>query len=499
MNLCKNDNDCKSDEYCSFHEEYKVHTCISNNPSDIYLGCYEKSKIPYDYIESNSIEDHSNIKNCIDFSRKQTTPSNIHYNHMIYKPKKNISVDLSQIQIRIKSNQKTIMNIPYSDYFEIECDEKKEICKLTAKSSFFSFIEMNNPDKLDDLYIEILYSCYNEGIVQTIKEFLKNKSQIIIQLKCPIESNDSKCISLYIPNKSVSELEKEKDMNKPSYDCNHPLYKIPRIVNNIDVYQEQKEYEKKEELESYEEEIMNLKIQKKIKEMELHNQNITYEEASELIKNGEIENKKSSWKRYTNKDAVYPFLKDTKEIHGIEYYGMVYSIEDALRIANEKNENFFVWYHNTYSIKRFSSRLYFIHKDKFIPSSVDITNPLNWIQHENVTTCVLEVENYSNNIMSSIFQETLENNEIIKDNIMNIWSEGTDEDMNTILSNLNKNFDSKIVTMGQSIQMNDYETDVHNKLLSYIYVILFLVFICFVFVLTYYYFVSKGTVSFFKA
>jgi ABC-type multidrug transport system ATPase subunit len=171
-----------------------------------------------------------------------------------------------------------------------------------------------------------------------------------------------------------------------------------------------------------------------------------------------------------------------------------------LRIANEKGETFFVWYHNTYSIQRFASRLYFIHKEKMISPPKEIMIPTQWTSHENVTTCVLEIETYENDLMNLIVSETIQNNEKMKTNINTIWEEtNTDEEMNTILYNLNRNFDSKIVSMGQSIQMNDYETTMHDKLLYYIYIILFFVFFVFVFVLTYYYYVSRGTVWFFRS
>jgi hypothetical protein len=415
---------------------------------------------------------------------------------MIYKSKLPTPVDFSQIEIKLKSNQQTLLNIPYADSFDVKCDEQKEICTLTAKPSFFSLIQMNRPSNEEDLYIEIIYSCENEGIQQSLKEFLKNKGEITFSLKCPMQKSTSKCMSMFVPDKDVSTL---STTQKSFIQCDNPLFRIPRIVTNVKAYQEEKEKKKKEELEAYEEEILKLKVEKKIKEMKMHEEEITYEEALEFVRSGEKE-KTGSWKRYENRDAVYPFLKDTKEIIGIEYYGMVYSIEDALRIANQKGETFFVWYHNTYSIQRFSSRLYFIHKDKMLPSSVDISNSSQWIQNENVTTCILEIERYENDLMNLIVSETLQNSEKMKENIHKIWEEPTtDEEMNTILYNLNRNFDSKIVSMGQSIQMNNHETTINNKILHYIYIILFFVFVAFVVVLTYYYYVSKGTVGFFRS
>jgi hypothetical protein len=218
-------------------------------------------------------------------------------------------------------------------------------------------------------------------------------------------------------------------------------------------------------------------------------------------------NSKEKWKLYNGYDAVQNLFNDNEnnntENRLIKYYGKVYTIDDAIKIANENEQNFFVWYNNSYELDNFASKLYFI---DIYNIDEDIYNKTNWVKHESVTTGILkyDFEHFTdennledtklyNDLMKSINEQNSANEELKKSYL--------DVVQNLDIKNLNnviiKNLDDKITTYGQSISMNNYEANINNKILIALTVILFFIFTIFVVVIVYYNNKTAGIIKLF--
>ena len=145
----------------------------------------------------------------------------------------------------------------------------------------------------------------------------------------------------------------------------------------------------------------------------------------------------------------------------------------------------------------------------------DILNKKNWVKDENVTTGILKIhlEFISNNEkedddetddnkedlnkLKEIFEDSSQSKEYLQEKINNILSTfSTDlKDINGVVLN---DLDNRITTLGQSISMNNYETNINNKILNILgYVILFMI-IIFVAVLVYFNQKTAGKIKLFS-
>ena len=229
---------------------------------------------------------------------------------------------------------------------------------------------------------------------------------------------------------------------------------------------------------------------------------ISYDDAYDTINNYSVDtlvnNSSEKWKIYDNYDAVQNLLN---EDNLIKYYGKVYTIEDAIKTANENEQNFFVWYNNSYELDNFASKLYFI---DIYSIDEDIYNKTNWVKHENVTTCILKYD-FENFTDDTSLNENTEYQELLKllEEQKNVNKELQKNYIDTIqkvdFKNLNysiiKDLNDKITTYGQAISMNNYETNINNKILITLSVIIFVVIGIFIIVITYYNAKSAGKIK----
>ena len=202
-----------------------------------------------------------------------------------------------------------------------------------------------------------------------------NFKDIKINLTCPIDSSNdkfkSKCEALYIDKYELDNV--GIDTKKTLYDCKNPLYKVPRIISNVNNYKKLKSKHSKLEINDYDnkisekiEDLKKLETEKYIKIKKIQTgETITFEDAYNEISKHSIDklvqSSKDKWKLYNNYDAAQNlFAEFENDANVMTYHGLVYTIEDALKVANENNVNLFVWYHNSYELDNFASKLYFI-------------------------------------------------------------------------------------------------------------------------------------------
>lgn len=494
---CILDEDCDKGTICAFDEKDFSNYCISNNINDLYYGCINDNiENNLESIENKSNNDTFNFTDCINFSRRQINKDNLEYNYMIYKPKKNVFVDTTTINIYLKCEDEILAIIPYGDYFNLKCDDNQQNCILESKESLLNFIIQNTKNCDKKIYLEIIYECENEGLKKSkkIPIYLDNFIPIEINLTCPIDNNNekfkSKCESIYINEYDTNNYENIIDSKKKFNECKNPLFKVPRIVKNINNYKKLKSNYSKNELKDYDkkinEKIEDLKKLEAEKYMRLkkikNNVDISFEDSYKKINANSTSNSfnkltNDAWKIYKNYDAAQNLYEENEKNKVLTYYGKVYTLDDAMRIAEENDQNYFVWYHNSYELDDFASKLYFI--DVFFGEQ-NLLKKKNWVKHENVTTCVsqFDIETFidKNDIDDSsadnenlvkikkIFKESGENNSKLNNEI-GLFINKNMHDLKNIHNNIIKYLDDKITTYGQAISMNNYETNINNTII----------------------------------
>lgn len=531
---CSSDNDCDNDNLCSFNDDDYSNYCIKNDINDFYYGCINNNVYHnLESIESKSDSNNFDYNKCIDFSRRQINKDGLNFNYMIYKPKKKTFVDTSTINIYLKCEDEILAVIPYEDYFTIKCDENQENCVLISKESLLNFIKQNTKNCNKKLYLEVIYECENEGFKKNLKIYfdINNFTNIKIDLKCPIdETNDkfnSKCQAIYIDNYSINK-NNYKDlinMDKTLNECKNPIFKIPRIVNDVSKYKKVKSNYSNNEIKEYDNKInqqindlKKLEAEKYIKLKKIQTgEVITLEQAYDIINtksfNNLLENSKEKWKIFKNYDAAQNIFQENENNKILNYYGKVYTLEEAINIANYNKQNYFVWYHNSYELDDYASKLYFI--DLFYEDT-KLLKKSNWVSHENVTTCILkdylefvidsnEIDNINNTSndedmhkLKEIFDSSSSNNEELNKKIRelidnNILNSGNINDIT--ITNLN----NKITTYGQAISMNNYENNINDKILKALIIITIFIFIIFIIVMVYFNNKTAGKIKLFKA
>jgi len=510
--LCNDDKQCSNNYMCSFDEKNLNHSCQNLNQNNLYLGCLDKDYNNFEYISSNISFHHDNFKNCLDFSRKQVNKDGLNHNYLLYKKKKDSSVDLSSINIYLLCGNQNIATLPIQDYFDTECDINNQNCKFKAKKLLFNFIQANKINCKEKLYIEINYECYNE--------FNKNKEIIpindlndtfIFEVNCPKNKNNakfqSKCISFYIDDNDKN---KYTSINKKKllYTCENPVYKTPRIVNNVNLYKKNIFKKSNNEISDFEhkinlkkKEIQNLEAKKYQKIHKInHNEDISLSNAMKNVDKINIQNDKNDverkWKLFNNLDALQNIIDNQQYQDAIKpYKNKVYTIEEAMKIANEENESFFVYYHNSFELDQYSSKLYFIDVFKI---DNNIFDKNTWNKSQNVTSGLLNFENYYSTSSSTaddidIFKDYISNllvyQQLMTDELKNLNNKNVDDVNNIndiVINNLNTNLDRKITTKNQAIKMNNTEENVNNSLINILTSIFIIFIIIYVFILLYF-------------
>ena len=522
--ICKSDEDCNNNSLCAFNENDFNNYCIENNIEKLYYGCLNPNN-NFDAIESKSRNSKQSYMECIDFVRKQTNKDDIDFNYMIYRDKKKVFIDLTTINIYLKCEDEILAVIPYNDYFNLNCDSSQENCVLIGKESLNNFIIQNT--KNGKIYLEITFECENEGLKKTEKIPINlNTKQIIkINMNCPINKDDdrykTKCDALYINNKDDN-LKTYIDYNTSLYNCTNPLFKVPKPILDTNKYKKLKNKNNQNELKKYDEKInekiMDLRKLEAEKYIKIKNiqtgKIISYEDALDAINKYPLQNNVNSWKIYKNLDAaqkLYDYNETNVEI--LKYYGKVYTIQDAMDAANKNNEIFFVWYHNSYELDNFASKLYFI---DIYSIDENILKKDNWVKSDNVSTGIMKIqlEHFDDINYDDIF----DNNDNLLDNSIDKLKEmyeksqsniSCEEDFEHAISdtlnktgyiynNLINTLDDKITTMSQAIVINDYQTNINNKILFYITVIIGFMIVILISVIVYYNNLYGGKIKLFS-
>jgi hypothetical protein len=512
---CISDNQCDKNYMCTFDTKNLKHYCKSSNQNKLYLGCLDNDFKDFDHISSHSSNTLDNFQDCLDFSRKQTNKEAFNHNYLMFNKKKSSPVDLSSINIYLLCGNKNIATFPIEDYFESSCDENNEICKFKAKEIFFNFIKVNKTNCNEKLFLEINYECYNENLKN--KEIIpidEIKNKFSFKLECPKNKKDpkfqAKCISFYIDENDKNKYSKI-NQKKLLYGCKNPMYKTPMLVNNMNKYKKNKFKhinnqinEVDTNIELKREELLDLEAQKfqQIHQVN-NNENISKEKAIQELKKKNIQNNNKrdksdierKWKLFKNHDALQNIIDDVQYKSAISYYGKAYTIEEAMKLANENNQSFFVYYSNSYQLDNYASCLYFIDIYEIDNQIFDMKN---WEKSEGVTSALLNFENYYDNAPDSeddinVFKDYISNllvyQQLMGDELKHLNNKNVNDVNNIneiVITNLNKNLEKKITTKNQAILLNNKEESVNNYLINILVSMFILSIIIFVFILLYF-------------
>ncbi len=525
---CNVDKDCNKGTICAFNDSDLTSYCIDNDIDSFYSGCLDNTfENKFESVEYKSSKNLNNrdYMDCINFSRKQSNSDGIENNYMIFRPKRKVFVDTTTINIYLRCNDEILATFPYSDFFDIKCDADQENCILESKEILYNFIKQNTKNCGGLITLDVEYECENESLKKNQRFIvdLNNYKPIIVNMRCPIDTDNfkfhSKCSSLYIDDMNNNYL----NPNKSLLDCKNPLYKVPRLVNNTDNYKKMKIKESNKEIKNYDDKInqklddlRRLEAEKYIKLNKIqYGKDISMEDALEVINdkvmNSRINLNKSkrNWKIYNNYDAVqklFHYSETKNEI--VKYYGIVYSIEDAINIANKNNALFFVWYNNSYELQEYASKLYFI---DIYSIDENILQKDNWVKMDNVTTCVFkyQVEHFIDNDLyedgfngvgggvNGVVEGGITNTELKELYDASVETGITQSELNKIVGNyilntenINHNIindlDSKITTYSNAIALNNHETEINDNILFYTGCLLGLIVIIFFFIVVYY-------------
>lgn len=557
--ICTTDEDCDNNSLCAFDETNMENYCVDNSIDKLYYGCLNEGSNYYESVESKTPQHKKNYIDCINFSRKQINDEEMNYNYMIYRPKTKIFVDLTTINIYLKVNNQIVAVIPYQDYFNLTCDKNSENCILKSKESIYNFIKQNtmdifkrgSPPSQSNITLEIIYMCENEGLkkTETINIDLNNQPPIIINMNCPIDKNNKellgKCEALYVNDSNYDNFYKSIDNKIHQNNCLNPLFKVPITVSDKSKYKKIKNKKMYNEMKYYDE-MINEKV-KDVNKLEakryirlkklLYNENIEFDDALKIVSSSnKPSTQNNKWKIFNNYDAAQKlFSFNDNQVEILKYYGKVYTIQDAMDAANKNNELFFVWYHNSYELDNYASKLFFI--DIF---SIDenIINKKEWVKSDNVSTGVLNfnMENFDsggygtefpadpfmfgNDLYDIDHTDYIEGGNIIGNDMYNANYNnlnklqtaldninGNDEDKadiqtamydyilntETLNDNIINNLNNKMTTYEQSISMNNYESDINDNILFYLKIILFVLIIILISVLGYYNYYTANT------
>ena len=500
---CVSDNQCENNYMCTFDTKNLNHSCKSSNQNELYLGCLD-----------------NDFNDCLKFSRKQTNKNGFSHNYMMFKKKKSSPVDLSSINIYLLCGTKNIATFPIEDYFESTCINDNENCSFKAKGIFFNFINANKKNCNDDLFLEINYECYNETLKN--KEIIPLKEihdHFSFDLNCPKNKDDpkfqSKCISYYIDDNDKEKYTKI-NQKKLLYSCTNPIYKTPMIVNDVNKYKKNKFKHVNTQINEVDtnidlkrQELLDLEAQKYQQIHQINtNENISKEKALQELKQKNYLKKSSmnkndkseverKWKLFKDLDALQNIIDDVQYKSAISYHGKVYTIEEAMKVSNENNQSFFVYYSNSYELDTYASSLYFI---DIYEIDNDVFDKNNWSKSKGVTSGLLNFENYydsGNGVQSeddiSVFKDYISNllvyQQLMGDELKHLNNKNVNDVNNIneiVINNLNKNLEKKITTKNQAILINNNEENVNNYLINILSSIFILSIIIFIFIIVYF-------------
>ena len=212
-----------------------------------------------------------------------------------------------------------------------------------------------------------------------------------------------------------------------------------------------------------------------------------------------ISNTNKKWKLFQGFDAAQYLVDDPTTRDAVKLYGKVYTIEEAMNIASKMNESFFVYYANSYELNNYSSNLYFV--DIFSVSN-DIFDQKNWSKSENVTTGILNFENFYSTTTSSsdpnqeklaqidkYLKKELEYRTVLSNEFINLTGNKLNELNNVeapIIRNMVSNLDKKNTTKMQAIKMSQNEEQVNNNMINLLSSICLIIFFVLIFFIAYY-------------
>ena len=234
-----------------------------------------------------------------------------------------------------------------------------------------------------------------------------------------------------------------------------------------------------------------------------NNENIPLNKALNEIKNKKnINDINKKWKLFQDYDALQYLNNIPTAQSAIKLYGKVYTIQEAMNISSQLNESFFVYYSNSYELDNYSSNLYFV--DIFSIDN-DIFDKKNWIKAENVTTGILNFENFyqDDGQATDNFSEKLETylvnmaeyQKILSNQYINLTGNKINE-INVIneniINNMVSNLDKKNSTKSKIITMNNSEENINNRIINILTIVFLILITIAIFVYVYYHSIAAA-------
>lgn len=509
VRICNLDNDCKTGEMCSFDDNKMIHQCIPDEKKLLYQGCLNTSKYnQFTKIDSKSNEDHENIRSCIDFSRRQKIKNGLHYNYMIFKNKKNAFVDPNTINIYLKCDNEVLMTMPSNDFFNMKCSDDQKKCVLIPNKTFKSFVKSNINTCGGKFSLDVEYSCENEDLQNKLNVQFKpdEMNNLKIELNCPVNLKDSRfqsqCTAAYFDtNNANPDNFKFMDLLDKSVqpgDCVQPVYKVPMIVNDIDIYKQLMMKKKDDEVKDYnkildnkEEELNKIRAKKlKIKYKINTGNDLNDEEAHRMVEFNKTEYFQSSsekpcvWKVHEHKNPLGEYVEENDiRQYATKVQGIYHLIEEAKQKACELNAHRFIWFSNTYPLENMRNQLYIFTPTQWenVNDKFSIEDIKKWKKVSNVY--VGEPTTETDMYKEMFFDAMTEKQELLKDNynlFVQFYQNNIDKTDNKLNINENKinELDDEITTMTQKIKMNQIESDVNNEFLRILMIVFVILVIC---------------------
>ncbi len=510
--LCKKDNDCNKNEYCAFNENDNNHYCISNN---IYLGCLKNNDDMYRFITSNDEKNSKNIDNCINFARK-LNDNEIIYDYIQYRPKIETPIKKNSINVDLNCGNMKILNLPYEDSFNEDCDLANENCTIKPKDNVLNIIKSNMANCKNDYHLNVNYKCDVENVDKHIKVNLNENSikNLEFKLSCPINTKnnpyEAKCTPFSLNDENNIQLSNVFDNKIIQQKCKNPVYLLPSIINDINDYKLKKSKALEKNMENFEhiisadQEELNKKraLQYMVSYEKKFGTKISYEEALNHVKNTieHATNASSSfselWDITSGLNKV-PFLNTSDNYSSYDLIGGTISSSGSAKTFSSIDEvltsvqdnyssntypDYIVYFYNTSTNDPNAGKAYAISASQLDAKGKLLSS--TWY------------DNLANNGGSAITiinksATSQNNNAQYLDAFISSQYENIEEELDYSLKRLeeyqkneekaiedkNNEIEKQINYMNQRIKNSNYQSDMNKKIIKYLYILLIFIFI----------------------
>ena len=537
LKRCKRDADCSSDEICAFNEDNEIHYCI---PNKLYLGCMNangfRQRRPDFKSTSEERGDVETVEKCYQYARKLNDNTN-KYQYVIYRPRKDPAVlDPKKTSVALMCGEQVLMDFPFEDSFTYRSLSDQQMCVVSPLKQTVALIEKNRVrcggrgDALGDppapprgakadFHLEIRYQCVgdeNEGI---IKVALTEAGEEIppIQLMCPVKETDRKfalgeCTAFGYDDMGAMPLQDIMDRESSiPQTCDKPVYLVPNIIQDLDEYRDyiQSSLKKKsKEVESMitsdEQELARKKaLQYKLQFEAMTGKKIDYREAfGKVVEHAETSvacDSAQKWDAFSGMLPLNP-MTPPANFSDLDFVGEGLTSETAVRMSacamGTVAPDYIIYFTADYADATKQNKAYAVSFETVVSTGKVLTS--DWSKITGVTTLVnksfetqTKILSYLNDAIAKDYQQT--NTDILRNiDALKTIQEKKDSEIVQRESEL----DQFINTMNQKIRIAETASDVHKRMIRYIYTAIIILFIlALIYVIYQYYAMGRASVN----